>query len=149
MTRSCPKCNQMNPPDAAFCLNCSASLSPVGGGQQYQQPNPPYVGGQAPYVGAPQPYMGGQPAAAGGASQRAIIALVLAIVGLVCCGPFAGIPAAIVGWMEIDSINKGQSPAAGKWMAQVGLWGGIAVSIIHSVLWVLYLLFVLMAGARY
>ncbi len=139
----------MNPPDAAFCLNCSTSLSPSGGGQPYQQPNPPYVGGQAPYVGAPpQPYMGGQAAAAGGASQRAIIALVLAIVGLVCCGPLSGIPAAIVGWLEIGAINEGKSPAAGKWMAQVGLWGGIAVTIIHGVLWILYLLFVMMASAN-
>ena len=148
MTRPCPNCSQMNPPDAAFCLNCSASLSPVGGGQPYQTPNQPYVGGQAPYVGAPQPYMGGQPAASGGTSQRAIIALVLAIVGLVCCGPLTGVPAAIVGWLELDAIKNGKSSADGKWMAQVGLWGGIAVTIIHSGLWILYLLFVMMASAN-
>lgn len=150
MTRPCPKCNQMNPPDAAFCLNCSSPLSPSGGGQPYQTPNAPYVGGQAPYVGTPQPYMGGQaPAVSGGASSRAIISLVLAIAALVlCCGPLTGIPSAILGWMELDAINKGQSSAAGKWMAQVGLWGGIALTVIGGIGLVIWILLVLMAGAN-
>jgi hypothetical protein len=139
----------MNPSDAAFCLNCSASLGLAGGGKPYQQANAPYVGGQAPYVGAPQPYMGNQPAASGGASQRAIIALVLTIVALVCCGPFTGIPAAIVGWLELDSIKSGKTPEAGRWMAQVGIWGGIIISIIYGVLGVLWILLSMMAGAAY
>lgn len=150
MTRTCPKCNQMNPPDAAFCLNCSSAL---GLGAPTQQQSPPYVGGQTPYVGAPPQQYGGpnvgmQGSSSGGAGQKAVAALILAIVGLLCCGPFTGIPAAIVGWLELDAIKSGKSPAAGKWMAQVGLWGGIAVTIIHSVAWVLYMLFVMMASAN-
>lgn len=140
----------MNPPDAAFCLNCSSAL---GLGAPTQQQSPPYVGGQTPYVGAPPQQYGGpnvgmQGSSSGGAGQKAVAALILAIVGLLCCGPFTGIPAAIVGWLELDAIKSGKSPAAGKWMAQVGLWGGIAVTIIHSVAWVLYMLFVMMASAN-
>lgn len=151
MTKTCPNCSQPNPSDAAFCLNCASPLGPTVGGAGYQQQSPPRVGADAPYVGAPpQPYLGGQPPAMpGGASQRAIIALVLAIVGLVCCGPFAGVPAAIVGWLELGDINNGKAPAAGKWMAQVGLWGGIAVTVLHVVLYVFYMLFAMVASAPY
>lgn len=146
MTRTCQNCSQTNPPDAAFCLNCASPLGPTVG--SYQQQSPPRTEGQAPYVGAPpQPYIGGQqPNMSGGASQRAIIALVLVIVGLLCCGPFTGIPGAIVGWLELDAINNGKSPAAGKWMAQVGLWGGIAVTVLHSVIWVLYVLLAMVSS---
>lgn len=131
----------MNPPDAAFCLNCASALGV--GGQAYQQQSPPYVGGQTPYVGAPPQQFGGgqnfgmqggpQPAS----SQRPMIALVLAIAGLLCCGPFTGIPAAIVGWLELDAIKNGKSPVDGKVMAQIGLWGGIAVTLLHTIGWVL------------
>ncbi|MGD9590488.1 MAG: DUF4190 domain-containing protein [Pyrinomonadaceae bacterium] len=145
MTRACPKCGQMNPPDAAFCLNCASSLGPTVGGTGYQQQSPPHVGGQGPYVGSPPQYGGGQQfgmqggGTSGGASQRAIISLVLAIVGLVCCGYFTGIPAAIMGWLELDAIKSGKAPKSGKVMAQIGLWGGIAVSIIYLILTVLWL----------
>ena len=87
--------------------------------------------------------------AQGGAGQKAIIALVLAIVALLCCGPFTGIPAAIVGWMELNSIKTGQSSPAGKWMAMVGLWGGIAISILASIGYILLILLQLMSGPRY
>ncbi len=125
MTRTCPKCNQINPADAAFCLNCASPISAP----------PPYVGAPPP-VGAQPVDLGGshfgtQPQA--GASQRAIIALSLALAGLFCCGPFTALPAAVVGWIELDAINKGQSPPAGKWMAQVGLWGGIVFTILHVI----------------
>ncbi|MGH9949245.1 MAG: hypothetical protein ACRD6X_18900 [Pyrinomonadaceae bacterium] len=124
MTKACPKCNQMNPPAAVFCLNCAASLGP---------PPPPM-----PPNGVSKQ---------GGPGQKAIIALILAAVALFCCGPFAGIPAAIVGWMELDAIKNGRSPADGKWMAMVGLWGGIAATVIHGGLYLLWVLASMMGGA--
>ena len=141
MTRECPNCHQLNLPEAGFCHNCASPLTPVATAPPPQ--NQPWPQQGSPVVAQPQP------AAGGGASQRAIIALVLAIAALFCCGPLAGIPAAIVGWMELDAINKGLSSAAGKWMAQVGLWGGIAFTILHIVGYIIYVLFMLMAGARY
>lgn len=138
MNKQCPNCRQLNPSEAAFCLNCAASLSPIqaGGGQQAnQQWNQPNFGSQPPGQNfAPQTNSGG------GASQRAIAALILTVAGLFCCGPLTSIPAAIVGWMEADAIKKGQSPSAGMWMAQVGLWGGIIVTILTSIGGLLFLL---------
>jgi len=136
MTRACPKCNQLNLPEAAFCHNCASPLSPAPAfgaapNQQWTPPGGPIVG-QATVAGA-------------GPGQKAIISLVLAIVALFCCGFLAGIPAAIVGWMELSAINAGQSSPAGKWMAQVGLWGGIGASILHVIIWVLYLFVMVIA----
>lgn len=153
MTKVCRNCNQTNPPDAAFCLNCSSPIGPTVGGPAYQQQSPPQAAGQAPYVGAP-PQAQGQNFGMQGSSQsgtgpKAIVALVLVIVGLIfCCGPFTGIPAAILGWMELDAIKNGKSSESGRWMAQVGLWGGIAVTVIIGGLWLVYLLMVMMASAN-
>lgn len=77
-----------------------------------------------------------------------MVALGLAIGALFCCGPLTGIPAAIVGWMELDSIKKGQSSESGKWMAMVGLWGGIASTILHIVLYAIYVIFVMLAASN-
>ena len=77
-----------------------------------------------------------------------MIAVILAVVGLLCCGPLTGIPAAIVAWLELDAIKGGRSSPNGKTMAQIGLWGGIAVTVIHGILWVLYLLFGMLASAN-
>lgn len=92
--------------------------------------------------------MPSQPPAANGPGQKAIIALVLAIAALLCCGPLSGIPAAIVGWMELGAIGRGESPPAGKWMAQVGLWGGIASTVIHVVIYFLYVVFAIFASSN-
>jgi hypothetical protein len=61
--------------------------------------------------------------------------LILAGAALLCCGLFTGIPAAIVGWLELGAIKSGQAPAAGKWMALVGIWGGIAGTVIQFGVW--------------
>ena len=121
MPKSCPRCNQSNPGDAAFCLNCSTPLA------------------QGPTIGAPpHQQWGGQQNMAGSASSRAVTSLILGAAGLLCCGLLTGIPAAIVGWMELGAIKSGQAPAAGKWMAMVGLWGGIAASVIHLGIWIVF-----------
>jgi hypothetical protein len=111
----------MNPAEAAFCLNCASP-----------------IGSAPPPIGAPQQFGN----ASGGVqqSQKGLFSLILAIVALVCCGPFAGIPAAILGWMELDAIKTGRSPADNKWMAQVGLWGGIVSTLLHIVGYVFYVM---------
>lgn len=118
MTKQCTRCNQMNPAEAAFCLNCATPLS------AYQQPG-----------AIPQQQLSNT-----GASQKGLYSLILAIVALVCCGPFAGIPAAILGWMELDAIKTGRSSSENKWMAVVGLWGGIASTLLHIIGYVLWVL---------
>jgi hypothetical protein len=145
MDKYCQNCNQPNPFDAAFCRKCAFPLPPEGqpaGGQQGnvnqgQQPNQQW---NQPNFGSDQ--QGGQNFAqtTGGTSQRGLIAVILVGVGLICCGPFTGIPAAIVGWLEMTAIKEGRSPKDGMWMAQVGLWGGIVVSILGSIGYFLLLL---------
>jgi len=121
MTKPCPKCHQLNPAEAAFCLNCASPIGPIALPQQF--------------AGAPA------------ASQKGLISLILAIVALICCGPFAGIPAAILGWMELDSIKNGRSPADNKWMAMVGLWGGIASTVLHIIGYVLWVMLGMLSAA--
>ncbi len=141
MDKFCQNCNQSNPSEAAFCLNCA---SPLGQGQPAnQQWNQPNFGGQPAGQNFAPP-----PSTSGGASQRATVALILAIAGLILCCPLASIPAAIVGWMEIDAIKKGQSPAAGKTFAQIGLWGGIAITILQGVGFVFWLMLSMAAASN-
>ena len=136
MDKNCQNCNSSNPPDAAFCRNCASPLSPWQGGQQSnQKQNQANYGGQQAGQNFAPPQTN-----SGGPSQRAIAALVLTIAGLFCCGPLTSIPAAIVGWMEADAIKKGQAPPGGMWMAQVGLWGGIIVTILTTIGGFLFLL---------
>lgn len=129
MSKPCPSCNQVNPADAAFCLNCSAALAPrVGAPQQQRWPQQP--------VGRPM-----QMANSVGSGQKATWALVLAIAAFICCGPFTGIPAAIVGWMELSAISEGRSPVSGKTMATIGLWGGLVATVLHAIGYVFVALF--------
>lgn len=149
MDKRCQNCNQPNPPEAAFCLNCAAPLSGRQPGTQQQQQanqqwNHPNFGGQPLGQNFAQP-----PPTAGGASKRATAALILAIAGLLCCGPFTSIPAAIVGWMEVDAIKKGQSSPGGMMFAQIGLWGGIAVTILQGIVLVLWILLSMAASNPY
>ena len=130
MPKSCPRCNQSNSDDAAFCLNCSTPLA------------------QGPVIGAAPNQQWGQRNVAGdGASSRAVTSLILAAAGILCCGVLTGIPAAIVGWMELGAIKTGDAPPEGKWMAMAGLWGGIAASLIHIVGWGVYILMRMMSVA--
>lgn len=119
----------MNPPDAAFCLNCASPLSHAafGGGQAQGGYNMQHN--------------------AAGASQKGMIALILAIAAFLCCGPFTGVPAAIVGWMELDAIKSGRAPGDNRWMALAGLWGGIAATVIHIGGYVIWMLMGMLSAA--
>lgn len=154
MEKSCQNCNRPNPPDAAFCRHCASPMSPGQGGQQADANQGFGNQGQQGNQQWNQQNFGGQgrqnmSQSSGGAGQKAVAALVLAVAGLLCCGPFTGIPAAIVGWMEIGAIKEGRSAPNGMWMAQVGLWGGIAVSIIHTIIGVLWMLLSMMSSPYY
>ncbi len=138
MTKVCPKCSLPNPAEAAFCHNCASPLTANVGTQQ-QQPWP-----QNPVAA---PVMGGQAfVAASPASQKPLIAMLLSIGGILCCGPILGVPGAILGWLELQAIREGRSPADGKLMSQVGLWVGIAATVIHIGAWIVWLLLTAVAG---
>lgn len=139
MEKYCQNCRQQNSPDAQFCRFCA---TPLNGGQRpqnqanfnNQQWNQGFQG--AGFV---------QPSA--GASGRAIASLVLTICSLLFCCMLTSIPGAILGWMEISAIKQGRSSPAGMMMAQMGLWGGIGVSVLTLFFYGFYLLLALSGGA--
>lgn len=65
-----------------------------------------------------------------GASSRAIAALILGILSLICMGFFAGIPAIILGSMELKAIKAGTAPLAGEGVAKVGYILGIIGTVL-------------------
>lgn len=65
-----------------------------------------------------------------GASPRAVSALVLTGCSLVMCCMFTSIPAAILGWIEIEAIKRGESSPDGMVMAQISMWGGAALTVL-------------------
>ena len=68
------------------------------------------------------------------ASNRAIWALILGIAAYVLgCGILTGIPAWVMGKKELNDIQAGLAPVAGKTMAQIGMWLGI-INVILSAL---------------
>lgn len=137
METYCPQCHKPNSTDAQFCRYCAAPLPPVqnqsAGANQGQQPN------QQPNQQWNQQGFSGQGAknyvpSADKASGRAIAALILSACGLfLCCGLVTGVPGAILGWMEITAIREGRASPKGMTFAQLGLWGGIGVSILITI----------------
>jgi len=68
-------------------------------------------------------------AAQPGASGRAVASLVLGILSLICMGFMAGIPAIILGSMELRAIKDGKAPKAGEGVAKVGYILGIVGTV--------------------
>lgn len=92
-------------------------------------PPPPSVSAPPP----PPPSMGNQGMQGGSASTNAIIALVAGIASFVICWGIAGIIAWIMGKGELNKIDRGESPEAGRSMAKIGMWLGI-INVLLSIL---------------
>ena len=109
---------------------------PPGGG--YGAPPPP--GG---YGGAPPPPPGYGPGPGGsGAPPRnntkAVWALVLGILGLICCGFFTGIPAIILGKQAQKEIDSSAGTLTGRGMATAGFVLGIIACVWGVISIILY-----------
>ena len=74
-------------------------------------------------------------------SNQAITALVLGILGIICCGLLAPI-AWYLGSQEVKAIREGRSPAAGEGLAKAA----VILGIIGTILMVLTLLWIFFAG---
>jgi apolipoprotein N-acyltransferase len=74
-------------------------------------------------------------------SARAVLSLVLGVAAVACCGPFTGIPAAIVGKMELDAIKQGRSPSSNQGMAKAGFLIGIIATLLYILLFAMALVF--------
>ncbi|MBT3181082.1 MAG: DUF4190 domain-containing protein [Deltaproteobacteria bacterium] len=64
------------------------------------------------------------------ASSKAMAALILGILALVCMGFLTGIPAIIIGKMELKDIKEGKSPKEGEGIAKVGFILGIVGTVL-------------------
>jgi hypothetical protein len=63
-------------------------------------------------------------------NQKAIWALVLGILGFVCCGIFAGVPAIFLGNAAKNEIAASGGAQTGRGMAQAGFVLGIIASVL-------------------
>jgi hypothetical protein len=84
------------------------------------------------------------------ASGRAIVALVLGILSILCCGFFCGIPAIIIGRQEMNDIKHGLSPKEGYDLAQIGFILGIvgtALSCLGALFYALIMILGISLGA--
>jgi hypothetical protein len=94
------------------------------------EPNPPNQSWSPP----PPP-----PSAPPASSSQAVTALVLGILGIVCCGLLAPI-----GWylgnQEIRAIREGRSPATGEGLAKAAQILGIigTVILVLTVIWIFF-----------
>lgn len=89
-------------------------------------PNQPY--GSSPY--------GQQPQGPTGTNNKAIWALVLGILSILCCGIVAGIPALILGRSAKAEIDASGGAQSGRGMAQAGFILGI-ISIVVTIIWII------------
>ncbi len=151
MQKICQNCSQSNPQEATYCRQCASPLNAQSQQQQQYNNQPPQFGNQQQWN---QPNYGNNQVQNSqqnteGNSNRAMLAAGLAVAGLFCCGIFTGIPAAILGWLEISAIKEGKAPQSGMMMAQVGLWLGIIGSIINTIINFLVLIMMSMGGGGY
>lgn len=85
-------------------------------------PPPPYPGGSTP-GGIPGP-----PAQ----NKKAVWALILGILGFVCCGVFAAIPALVLGSQAKSEIAASGGVQGGAGMAQAGFILGLIGTILGT-----------------
>ncbi len=64
------------------------------------------------------------------ASGQAIAALILGVLSLLCLGFLSGIPAIILGKMELSAIAAGRASKAGEGIAKVGFILGIVGTVL-------------------
>jgi len=111
--------------------------------QDFGAPPPPPPPGYTPPP-PPSPSFGSN-APDGSASTNAIIALVAGIVSWLGCYGIAGVVAWIMGKGEINKIDRGESPEAGRTFAKIGMWLGIANLIVVAlgiIGFILYIVFI-------
>jgi hypothetical protein len=84
-------------------------------------------------------YLPPPPPPAQSASSQAVTALVLGILGIVCCA-LMGPVAWYLGNQETQAIREGRSPVAGVGFAKAGTILGIVASVLFclQILWVLF-----------
>jgi hypothetical protein len=122
------------PPGGGYGSGSTPPPPPPGGGGGYgagggygSAPPPPPGYGQGPAYGPPP-----------GNNKKAVWALVLGILGLLCCGFFTGIPAIILGKQAQNEIDRSSGMQTGRGMATAGFVLGIIACVWGVVSIILY-----------
>lgn len=76
------------------------------------------------------------------ASGRAVAALVMGILSILCLGFLAGIPAIILGSMELRAIKAEAAPAAGETAAKVGYILGIVGTALTCITMIIFIIMI-------
>ena len=149
MEKYCQNCKQQNAPSAQFCRFCAAPINAVQNNnrQQHYQANFNNQQWNQGFQGNQQVPQFVQPSA--GTGGRAIISLALSIGGLLLCCALLSVPGAILGWMEVNAIKEGRSSPNGLSMAQIGMWTGIAISIVNLLVYGFFFLALIGSGMSY
>ena len=105
-------------------------------------PPPPPPSGMTPLPPPPPQFSGMQ---SGSASTLAIMSLVVGIAAYFICPLIGGIAAWIMGKMELNNIERGESSNAGTTLAKVGMWLGIVNVILTILVGLLYLFIIVLA----
>ncbi len=78
-------------------------------------------------------------------SSKALVSLILGILSLVCFGFLAGIPAIILGRMELKAIDQGLSPESNRNMAKIGYILGLIGTILTCLASLAYVVIIVIA----
>ena len=78
-------------------------------------------------------------------SSKALLAIILGVLGFILCGPFTAIPGAFVAWSEMTAAKQAGLPSAG--LAVLALWLNIAATAIGLIGCAMTLPMMLMMGA--
>jgi hypothetical protein len=77
-------------------------------------------------------------------STSAIMALVLGILSLACCGFFTGIPAIFLGRSELKAIEEGRNSESNRALAKIGMILGIIGTVIMVLFGLGYILLIIL-----
>jgi hypothetical protein len=102
-----------------------------------QPPAAPPAGSVPPPPGYQPPPAPGGYGAAPEQNKKALWSMILGIVGLVCCGIFAGIPALILSSLAKKEIAASGGQQTGSGMATAGLVLGI-LSVVSTIITIIY-----------
>lgn len=133
---NCQQCGVENLMGAHFCRACASPLLAHQSTDQVNYHNHQQFNHQ---------FMQPKP----GASGRAITAMILSIIGVFLCGLFTSIPGMVLGKMEMNAIDEGRAPLAGKGFAQTGFYVGMVGTGLSLVCGGFYLLSVFASYGAY
>jgi len=75
-----------------------------------------------------------------GPSGKAITALILGILSIICCGFLVGVPAIIIGKLEMNAFKRGETNKTSRDLAQIGFITGIvgtSLTCLATILWLI------------